>query len=259
MALKFSVVDHIATIRLNRPEAMNSIDHETRAELHEAWRRFRTDDEIRVAILTGTGDRAFCTGSDLKKTMPPTESHAYLTYGRAGSDHLLAGLLECDKPIICAINGYAVGGGLEIALGCDIRIASTTARLGLTEARIGSIPGAGGTQHLPRAVGRAVAMHMLLTGDQIDAAEALRVGLVSELCEPGDLMSRANEIAARIAANAPLAVRAIKRLVVRGMDSPLPSALEMERSVFGLLRDTEDRIEGRKAFQEKRTPEYQGR
>src|SRR5690606_39223454 len=212
MTLLFDVQDHIATITLNRPEAMNSIDPETRAELHDAWKRIKHDDSIRVAILTGNGDKAFCTGSDLKKTMPPKESFAELTFGRAESDHLLAGL-DTDKPLICAINGYAMGGGMELALACDIRLASTNAVFALSEVRIGSIPGAGGTPRLPRAIGAPKAMLMLLTGDRVDAKEALRVGLVSKLVEPGDLLLAARAIAERIAAYPPLSVRAIKRVV----------------------------------------------
>lgn len=258
MALGFAVDEAVATITLNRPEAMNSIDPETRAELRDAWVRITTDPGIRVAILTGTGERAFCTGSDLKKTMPPGESHAALTFGSESSDHLLEGL-DTDKPLIAAINGFAIGGGLELALACDIRIASTAAQFGLSEARIGSIPGAGGTQALPRAVGRAAAMYMLLTGDRIDAAEAHRIGLITEVLEPEALLPRASEIAHRIAANAPLAVRAIKRLVRQGSDISLAQGMELERSYWGLLRDTDDRIEGRKAFAEKRPPDYQGR
>lgn len=258
MALGFEVRDHIATITLNRPEAMNSIDPETRAELREAWTRVGTDPAIRVAIITGAGDRAFCTGSDLKKTMPPSASHAELTFGASTSDHLLDGL-DTDKALIAAVNGFAVGGGLEIALGCDIRIASTSAEFGLSEARVGSIPGGGGTQTLPRAVGQASAMYMLLTGDRIDAAEALRIGLVTEVLEPKDLMDRAQEIASRIAANAPLAVSAIKRLVRQGSNMTLEQGMQLERSFWGLLRDTEDRIEGRRAFAEKRPPNYVGR
>lgn len=258
MTLLFDVQDHIATITLNRPEAMNSIDPETRAELHDAWRRIKQDDSIRVAILTGSGDKAFCTGSDLKKTMPPKESFAELTFGRSESDHLLAGL-DTDKPLICAVNGYAMGGGMELALACDVRIASENAVFALSEVRIGSIPGAGGTQRLPRAIGLSNAMLMLLTGDRIDAQEAARVGLVSRVVRREDLLATATEIARRIARNAPLSVRAVKRLVYSGLDMPLPAALEAERYAFGLLRDTEDRIEGRRAFQEKREPNYQGR
>jgi E-phenylitaconyl-CoA hydratase len=258
MPLNITVEDHVATLTLNRPEAMNSIDPEMRAELHAAWKRIKEDDSIRVAVLTGAGDKAFCTGSDLKKTMPPKESFAELAFGRAHSDHLLEGL-DTDKPLICAVNGYAMGGGMEIALACDIRIASPNAVFALSEVRIGSIPGAGGTQRLPRAVGTSNAMLMLLTGDRVDAAEALRIGLVSKVVASDELLPAARAIAQRIAQNAPLSVRAIKRLVYQGMDMPLPTGLDHERYVFGLLRDTEDRIEGRLAFQEKRPPVYKGR
>jgi E-phenylitaconyl-CoA hydratase len=258
MSVIFEVADHIATITLNRPEAMNSIDPETRIELRNAWDRIRYEDEIRVAIITGAGDRAFCTGSDLKKTMPPQESFAQLTFGMARSDHLLEGL-DTDKPLICAVNGFALGGGMELALACDIRIASESARFGLTEVKVGSIPGAGGTQRLPRMVSQSDAMLMLLTADVIDAAEALRIGLVSRVLPASNLMTEARAIASKIAANAPLSVRAVKRLVRCGADMPLEAAIQTERFVFGLMRDTEDRIEGRRAFQEKRKPVYRGR
>lgn len=258
MTIDLTVRDGIAEIVLNRPEALNAIDPEMRAELGRTWARVHEDDDIRVAILTGAGDRAFCVGSDLKRTPPPPESYAQRAFGQPTSDHLLASL-RTDKPLICALNGLAVGGGLEIALACDIRIAAETASFGLSEVRVGSIPGAGGTQRLPRMINTSTAMQMLLTGDRIDAAEAWRVGLVSELCSPEHLLPRAREIAARIAANAPLAVRAVKRLVQQGGSLPLDTAMDMENYVWGLLRDTEDRLEGRRAFQEKRPPEYRGR
>lgn len=258
MSVIIEVADHIATITLNRPEAMNSIDPETRAELRDIWDRIRFDDDIRVAILTGAGERAFCTGSDLKKTMPPKESFAQLTFGTGRGDHLLDGL-DTDKPLICAVNGFALGGGMELALACDIRIAAESARFGLTEVKMGSIPGAGGTQRLPRLASLSDAMLMLLTADIIDAAEALRMGIVSRVVPSDQLMAEARAIATRIAGNAPLSVRAVKRLVRRGLDMPLDAAIETERFVFGLLRDTEDRIEGRVAFQEKRKPAYRGR
>jgi E-phenylitaconyl-CoA hydratase len=258
MTIDITVQDSVAEIVLNRPEALNAIDPDMREELARIWARVHEDDDIRVAVLTGAGERAFCVGSDLKKTPPPPESYAQRNFGQARSDHLLAALTT-DKPLICAVNGLAVGGGLEIALACDIRIASQTASFGLSEVRIGSIPGAGGTQRLPRMIGHSAAMQMLLTGDRIDAAEAYRVGLVSELCRPEDLRSRAREVALRIAANAPLSVRAVKRLVREGADMPLDAAVRVENYVWGLLRDTEDRIEGRRAFQEKRLPQYRGR
>jgi E-phenylitaconyl-CoA hydratase len=257
MALEFSVKDQVATVVLNRPEAMNSIDPETEAELLACWQRIREDDGVRVVILTGAGERAFCTGSDLKKTMPPPENYASFAFGRGDVD--IASRLATDKPVICAINGYALGGGLEIALACDIRITADHARFGLPEVRVGSIPGAGGTQRLPRTIGASDAMLLLLTGDHIDAAEALRLGIVSRVVPLADLRREAEAIAARIAANAPLAVRAVKRLVRQGRDMPLDLAIAQERLTFGVLRDTEDRVEGRRAFAEKRKPVYKGR
>ncbi|MBI3936088.1 MAG: enoyl-CoA hydratase/isomerase family protein [Betaproteobacteria bacterium] len=258
MPIDVTVEDHIATVVINRPEAMNSIDPEMREQLHGLWDRMREDDGIHVAIVTGAGDRAFCTGSDLKKTMPPKESFAELLFGRNKPGNMMD-RFGTDKPLIAAVNGYAVGGGLELALACDICIASENARFGLAEVRIGSIPGSGGVQRLPRTVSKSNAMLMLLTGDQIDAAEACRIGIVSKVVPLPELMPAAQAIARRIAENAPLAVRAVKRLVLQGMEMPLPSAIELDRYVWGLLRDTEDRIEGRKAFAEKRKPRYKGR
>lgn len=258
MPLLYEVREGVAIITLNRPEAMNSIDPETRGELHEAWQRVAQDDAVRCVVLTGAGEKAFCTGSDLKKTMPPKESPAQLTFGQAQSNHLLAGM-EMDKPIICAVNGFAMGGGMELALACDIRVASENAQFALSEVRIGSIPGAGGTQNLPRVIGRSDAMLMLLTGDRVNAQEALRTGLVSKVVPAAQLLETALSIANRIAQNAPLSVRAVKRLVRDGSALPLPQGLAMESYVFGMLRDTEDRIEGRRAFQEKRAPVYRGR
>ncbi len=258
MPINITVENHVAVVLLNRPEAMNSIDPEMREELYAAWDRIRSDDNIRVAIITGAGDKAFCTGSDLKKTMPPKESYAELLLGRNAPGNMLH-RFGTDKPLICAANGYAVGGGLELALACDICIASENAKFGLTEVRIGSIPGSGGVQRLPRAVSKSNAMLMLLTGDTIDAAEAYRIGLISKVVPAAELMPAAHDIAERIARNAPLAVRAVKKLVTQGMDMPLVHALEVDKYMFGLLRDTEDRIEGRKAFQEKRKPKYQGK
>lgn len=250
--------DGVAVLTLSRPEALNALDPEMRAELREAWRQLATDDAIRCVILTGSGDKAFCAGADLKKTMPPAESFAQLAFGGAGQPALTAGM-DMDKPIVCALNGDAFGGGLELALACDIRLASKNARFAFPEARLGTLPAGGGTQRLPRVVSPSDAMRMLLTGDRFDAAAALRMGLVSEVLEPADLMPAALAMATRIAQNAPLAVRAIKRLVRTGLELPLDQALQAEHYVFGLLRDTEDRIEGRRAFQEKRPPVFRGR
>ena len=255
MEVLFRTEGHVAYITLNRPDAMNALDPESWKELHESFRKVKADPEIRVAVLTGAGDRAFCTGSDLKKTMPPKTSFASNYFEE---ENLLAPM-EMWKPIVCAINGYAIGGGLEMALACDIRIASDNATFGLSEVKVGSLPGLGGTQRLIRAIPKAVAMRMMLTGDRINAEEAHRLGLISDVVPAEKLMDTAKAIAEKIAANAPLSVKAAKQAVVIGSDLPLKQASALEYLLWGILRDSEDRIEGRKAFAEKRPPAYKGR
>jgi E-phenylitaconyl-CoA hydratase len=257
MTILFEVKDRVATITINRPEALNALDPETLAGVNDAFQRANAEPEVRAVIVTGAGQTAFCTGSDLKKTMPPKESFAELTFGRLQRYYPFAGL-DIDKPTICAVNGYALAGGMELALACDIRVASANAQFGQSEVRVGSIPAAGGTQRLPRTVGQSDAMLMMLTGDRIDANEALRVGLVSRVVQQDQLLATASAIATRIAENAPLAVRAIKRLVKDGQGLPLTAAIQSEQYVLGVLRDTADRIEGRRAFQEKRKPDFKG-
>jgi E-phenylitaconyl-CoA hydratase len=258
---------HTFVVRINRPEALNALDADSMMALNDAMREFREDPALFVAVITGTGERAFCTGADLKRTLPSEAGFAetYFAPYRASVD---AGLyvraltlseLDISKPMIAAVNGHALGGGAEIALDCDIRIASESATFGLPEARWASVPAVGGVSKLLRAVPRATAMQMLLTGDRIDAAEAHRVGLISEVL-PGDvLLDRALDIAERIAANGPLAVRSIKTLATRTQDLPLSRSIELEQLLWGVLRDTADRVEGRTAFAQRRTPNYQGR
>lgn len=257
MSVLYEIRDGVAIITLNRREAMNSLNPETREGLSAAWRSVATDDAVFCAILTGAGDQAFCAGADLKAMMPK-ESVAELKFGGKRLPPLLAGM-DMDKPIICAINGYAMGGGMELALACDIRIASENAEFALSEVRVGSIPGAGGTQRLPRTISQSDAMLMLLTGDRVAAEDALRMGIVSKVVSLSQLMDTAIAIASRIARNAPLSVRAIKQLVREGTGIPLDRALALESHVLGILRDTEDRAEGRKAFREKRSPVFLGR
>lgn len=246
---------HVAVVLLDRPERLNSLDRAMRDDLQGAWAQLSDDPDVRVVVITGAGDRAFCTGSDLSASPAVTEAFAVEAFGAGRDDALLKGL-DPDLPLIAAVNGLAIGGGFEIALGCDIRIASPRAEFGLTETRVGSMPGAGGTQLLPRTVGRSLAMQMLLTGERITADRALAAGLISEIAEP--VLDRSLEIANLIARNAPLAVRAVKRMVRLGDDAPLSTALQLERLAFGLIKTTDDRREGRTAFTEKRTPNFQG-
>lgn len=256
MAVDFVKEGHIAYITLNRPEAMNSLDPEAIARLAEIWAEVKNNPDIRVAVLTGAGEKSFCTGTDMKKTPVPDECMASLYYkdGQPIIPHM-----DMWKPIIACINGYAVGGGLEMALACDLMICSTNAKFGLTETKVASLAGLNGTQCLPRAIPRAVAMKMLLTGDLIDSQEAHRIGLVSDVVEPDKLMGLAKQYAEKIASNAPLSVMAAKQAVVRGMDMPLSHAIDFSFFLWGSLRDTEDRKEGFKAFAEKRKPQYQGK
>jgi len=256
MSVDFKTENHIAFITLNRPEAMNALDPEMVKRLAEIWAEVRTNEDIRVAVLTGAGEKSFCTGTDMKKTPPPEECMVsiWLREGQPIVPHM-----KTLKPLICAINGYAVGGGLEMALACDLRIASSNAKFGLTEVKVASLAGLNGTQCLPRAIPQAVAMKMLLTGEMIDAQEALRVGLVSDVTEPDELMALATKLAARIAGNAPLSVKAAKQAALMGLDMPLEQGIAFSHLLWGALRDTEDRKEGSQAFSEKRTPEWKGR
>lgn len=257
MTAKLAVDNNVALVTLSRPEALNAIDPEMRHRLREIYQEISDHDDIRVAIFTGAGDRAFSAGVDLKKSAVVQSNLASEEFG-GKSEHLLSGF-PSNKPVICAINGFALGGGLEIALRADIRVASSNAEFGLPEVKIGSIPGSGGTQMLPRVVGVPHALKMILTGGRIDAQEALRIGLVDEVVERDELLERASSIARSIAKNAPLAVSAAKKLILESLETPLSAGIALERYAFGLLRDTDDRAEGRRAFAEKRAPLYTGK
>ncbi len=254
--------DRVVTITINRPEAMNAIDPETHEALVAAWIRFRDDDSAWVAILTGAGDRAFSAGADLKKMIPAAFS------GRRGYDpvaHNAYGLggitrgLEIWKPMIAAVNGFCLAGGLEQALACDFRLAAEHARFGLTEVRWAIMPGAGGTQRLPRVVGLTKAMEMILTAEPIDAQEALRIGLVNRVVPLARLMDEARALAETLCERGPLALRAAKEAVLRGLSLPLADGLRLEAFLAGTLRGTEDAAEGPRAFAEKRKPNFKAR
>lgn len=253
-----SVADrgHVAVITLDRAEARNALTLEMRDALEAALLTFDLDPAKRVAILTGVGDKAFCAGADLNATAPLSAGPA------AQLDHANRSLvrdLDLNKPVIAAINGMALGGGLELALLCDIRIASRHAIFALPEVKIGSMPGSGGTQRLARVVGVGNAMHIALTGGRLSADEALRMGIVSQLVDPSELMNVAIGIAETIAGNAPLSVQMTRRAIREGIELPLAQGLALERTLFTLIRDTQDRAEGRLAFREKRKPVFKGR
>jgi enoyl-CoA hydratase len=246
--------DGIGLVRLNRPAARNALSVPLRRRLAQAFRDLAADSTIRAAVLTGD-DKAFAAGADLAE-MATLDVLGAMARPTA---ELSAPIEKFPKPLIAAIEGYCLGGGLELAMMADILVAGEGAKLGLPEIRVGVLPGNGGTQRLPRLVGRPAAMLMLLTGEPVDAARALAMGLVSETTKQGESLARALEIAARIAAMPPIAARLIKELVLTGADAPLASAMAAERQALALLFATEDRREGVAAFLEKRPPEFFGR
>jgi len=252
---------HVATMTLNRPQALNAINREMAARLAECWQIFRKDANARVAIITGSGERAFSAGADLKEMA----EHGTMVAGGGAADFLERaepgsfGLSNLYKPVIAAVNGHCLAGALEMALACDIRICSENASFGLPEVSRGIMPLAGGSQRLPRLVPFSMAMQMMLSGKPIDATEALRTGLVNSVVPLADLLTVARQLAETIAANAPLAVKATKEAAVRGVDLPLSEGLRVENLLARVVEGTEDSKEGPRAFAERRAPHYQGR
>jgi E-phenylitaconyl-CoA hydratase len=256
----------VVTITIDRPDAMNAIDPETHHDLIDAWIRFRDDPDAWVAILTGAGEKAFSAGADLKKMIPQAfaggSGDGRSTRGRGHNDYGLGGItrgLEIWKPMIAAVNGYALAGGLEQVLACDLRVAAEHATFGLTEVRWAIMPGAGGTQRLPRTIPLARAMELILTAETISAPEAYRLGLVNAVVPLADVMPTARRWAQTICERGPLAVRAAKEAVIRGLSLPLADGLRLEALLSGTLRGTEDAVEGPKAFAEKRKPVFKAR
>jgi len=256
MAIDYTKEGRIAIFTINRPEARNAIDVQTNQELHDALIDFRDDPELWVGIITGAGEKAFCSGADIKDMLPFMKKHRDRPW--AFPPTLMRGL-ELWKPLIAAINGAALGGGLEIALACDIRIASENARLGTTEVTLGLIPGWGGTQRLPRMVPWCKAAEIILMGKPIDAQEAYRVGLVNKVVPLPELMPTAKKWAETICEAGPLGVRAAKEAMIRGASMTLEDGLRLENSLFAYLLGTEDFNEGARAFAEKRKPVYQAK
>jgi enoyl-CoA hydratase len=252
--IRIEKADRIATVTVDRPDKLNALDHETIQELRDAFAALGVDAEVGVIVLTGAGEKAFIAGADIGGL-----SKQGVLDGKQNAQHgqaLTLAIESCPRPVIAAINGYALGGGLEMALACDMRFASTKARLGLPEVSLGIIPGYGGTQRLARLVGTGKALEMVLTGDPVPAEEALRVGLVNGIFEPAELVEGVRNIAARILSRGPTAVGLAKQAVRRGIHLPLADGLELEADLFGMISSTAEMKEGMQAFLEKRKPNW---
>jgi enoyl-CoA hydratase len=246
----------VAVVTVNRPKVLNALNTQTLDELRRAILEMKRDDAVRAVVLTGAGDKAFVAGADINElaTQTPITGREHAIAGQ----HVLDLLEHMGKPVIAAINGYALGGGCELAMACTIRIAADTAKLGQPEINLGLIPGYAGTQRLARIVGRGRALELLLTGDQVTAQEAHRLGLVNRVVPAAELMAEAKKLAAALAAKAPIAVRYILDAVHKGLEMPFPQAQIFEATLFGLVASTEDMREGTRAFLEKRKPEFKG-
>lgn len=255
--VEFRVENAVAIVTINRPEAMNALNAEVLAGLGEAIGRIESSPEIRCAIVTGAGEKAFVAGADIKRFegLSPAQAQAVAEDGQA----MLSRLEELRAPVIAAVNGFALGGGLELALACDFIYAARTAKLGLPECTLGLIPGFGGTVRLGRRVGPGRAREIAFTGGMIGADEALAMGLVNRVTEPGELMAAATQTAATIASRAPLAVGMIKQSILKSADRTRDEAMALEARLFGRAFETQDQKEGVRAFIEKRKPLFQGK
>jgi enoyl-CoA hydratase/carnithine racemase len=247
----------IVTLTLNRPDVMNSLNFPLLHALRDQIETLRFKPEIRVVVITAAGDKAFCAGADLKErtTLKPDQVKEFIFTIR----NLFTSVEQLNKAVIAAVNGIALGGGTELALASDIRIASTTATMGLTETRLAIIPGAGGTQRLPRLVGRGKAKELIFTGRRIGAEEALNIGLVNKICEPKDLMAESKKMAAMICEAGPIAIEQAKYAINYGLETDIHTGLAIESNAYWVCIPTEDRLEGLAAFKEKRKPVYKGK
>jgi enoyl-CoA hydratase/carnithine racemase len=249
--------DAIAYVTVNRPKVLNALNHQTWADLRTAFEEARDDGQVRGVILTGAGEKAFIAGADIGELahLSAVEAERSSSFGQA-----VLNLVEnLGKPVVAAVNGFALGGGCETALACTIRIAAENAKFGQPEVKLGLLPGGGGTQRLPRLVGKGRALQLILTGETISATEAYRIGLVNEVVPAGDLMSRAEAILKQIFINAPIAVQYSLEAVNKGLETSQAEGLLLEASYFGLCAATEDKKEGTSAFLEKRAAQFQGR
>ncbi len=251
------IADGVAVVTLNRPKVLNALHAALLRELDEALTQLGVDTSVRAVIVTGAGEKAFAAGADIEELAAVGQADGQALSERG--QQIFSRLETLGKPVIAAINGFALGGGCELALACTVRIASETARLGQPEVKLGLIAGYGGSQRLPRLVGQGAALKILLTGEMVGAAEALRIGLVEEVVPAADLMTRARALAGVMAGMAPVAVRQTIAAVHEGYDLPLGEALAHEAALFGVCCATADKAEGTRAFLEKRAPKWQGR
>ena len=253
----FEIKDGIAFVTINRPDKLNALNDQVMLELADAAERIATEPDIKGAILTGSGPKSFVAGADIGdlSRQGPFDGKARAQRGQA----VLRRLETCGKPVIAAINGFALGGGCELAMACHIRIASENAKFGQPEVKLGIAPGYGGTQRLPRLVGKGVAMQLILTGEMIDAQEAYRIGLVNKVVPAADLLAESEKMMRGILAMGPLAVRLAMEAVDQGLEMTLDEGLLLEANHFGLLAATADMKEGTAAFLEKRAAKFQGR
>ncbi len=249
--------DGIASVTINRPDKLNALNGELIGELDDAFGRVAAEPEIRAVLLTGAGEKAFVAGADIRE-LPVGDAAAARAMSMTGQAVMRR--LEClGKPSLAAINGFALGGGLELALSATLRVAAENAKLGLPEIRLGIMPGYGGTARLPRLVGRGRALEMLLTGEPVDAQQALRIGLVNHVVPFEELLPFSRQLLGKMLANAPLATAAILETADRALDLPLAQAFETEAAAFGTLSASADAVEGTRAFLEKRKPVFKGR
>jgi len=255
--LQIDVRDRVAAVTITRPEKLNALNNQTIGELHQVFETFAGDDAVRAIIVTGAGEKAFVAGADISEIRDQTPLDA--RHFSAQGQQLMRRIESMTKPVIAAINGYCLGGGLELALSCHFRYASENARLGLPEIKLGILPGFGGTQRLSRLIGRSRALEMILTGEPVDAHTAERYGIVQGVVDVGEVHEHALAIARRLAAAAPHAVGAILETVDKGLDMPLEQGLGFETARFALCCATEDMREGTAAFLEKRKPDFRGR
>jgi enoyl-CoA hydratase/carnithine racemase len=255
----YSSKEHVAHITLNRPRAGNIINQPLAQELTDICERISQDDNIHVVVITGTGDKAFCRGNEIEQTQTGKTVKTFLAKFKGTIPSVASAIASIDRPVIAAINGDALGQGLELALSCDVRLAAQSAHFGFPQIASGLMPRDGGTQRLTRIIGHGKALELILTGEIISGEEALAIGLVSQVVPPLDLMSTAEALAQNMASKAPIALRFIKEAVNKGLDLTLEQGLRLEADLYFLLHTTADRTEGIKAFVEKRPPRFKGK